>query len=154
MLYPLTPRVTDHVLGSQLLGHLGCTANGQVLVWPVTYLYDGQAIYGHIQEGELTQLLRQNPAVCFEADEVISPFDWRSVLVQGVYEELQGEERLYIEQRLGPARNAPVYTQTTPDMGSGRQAKTVVYRIRIRNKTGYHQQRQAPAINPSYAPGW
>ncbi len=31
----------------------------------------------------------------------------RSVVVQGVYEELAGDERRYAEQRLGPARTAP-----------------------------------------------
>lgn len=136
MLRDLSPEVTDHLLSTQFFGRLGCAADGQVLVLPVTYLYDGQAIYGQTREGAKTRLLRQNPAVCFEVDELCSPSYWRSVVVQGVYEELQGDERRYAEQQLGPGRVAP-QTAITDTYGAAiPPAPTVVYRIRILSKTG------------------
>lgn len=145
MLRELTPEVTDHLLKSQFFGRIGCAADGQVLVLPVTYLYDGQAIYGQTREGAKTRLLRQNPTVCFEVDEVCSPLCWRSVVVQGVYEELQGEERLDAEQRLGPGRVAPI--KITGDTLSGEMvgtapAPTVVYRIRILSKSGRSETKE------------
>lgn len=133
MLRDLSPEVTDYILGNQLFGRIGCAANGQVLVIPVTYLYDGQAIYGQTREGSKTQLLRQNPAVCFEVDEMDSPTCWRSVIVQGVYEELDGDDRLYAEQRLGPGRLAPL-NQTK--IANAQEEPVIVYRIRILSKTG------------------
>ncbi|RYF78459.1 MAG: hypothetical protein EOO39_01335 [Cytophagaceae bacterium] len=133
MLRDLTPELTNHLLSTQLFGRIGCAANGLVLVLPVSYLYDGQAIYGHTREGTKTQLLRQNPSVCFEVDEVCGPTSWRSVVVQGVYEELQGDERTYAEQRLGPGRIAP-HSGVVENEADG--LPTVVYRIRILSKTG------------------
>lgn len=146
MLRELSPEITEHLLRNQFFGRIGCAADGQVLVVPVTYLYDGQAIYGQTHEGTKTRLLRQNPAVCFEVDEVCSPSDWRSVVVHGIYEELAGDERQYIEQRLGPGRVAPrratanfneTYNHyTTTDDYPPVVDQTIVYRIRILVKTG------------------
>ncbi len=140
MLRELSPEVTDYLLNTQFFGRIGCAADGQVLVLPVAYLYDGQAIYGQTHEGTKTRMLRQNPAVCFEVDEVCSPQNWRSVVVQGVYEELQGDERANAEQRLGPGRVAPNYTSGTPD--SHPPTPTVVYRIRILSKTGRSETKE------------
>lgn len=136
MLRDLSPEVTDHLLSSQFFGRLGCAADGQVLVLPVTYLYDGKFIYGQTREGTKTRLLRQNPAVCFEVDELCGPSYWRSVVVQGVYEELQGEDRLYAEQQLGPGRLAPRTASPDTNGAAMPAAATVVYRIRILSKTG------------------
>ncbi len=136
MLRDLSPEVTEYILRNQFFGRIGCAADGQVLVLPVTYLYDGQAIYGQTREGTKTQLLRQNPAVCFEVDEMCSPTCWRSVVVQGFYEELDGDDRLYAEQRLGPGRSAPYEGTTTIEADPEHKKPIVVYRIRILSKTG------------------
>jgi nitroimidazol reductase NimA-like FMN-containing flavoprotein (pyridoxamine 5'-phosphate oxidase superfamily) len=141
MLRDLSPELTNHLLSTQLFGRIGCAANGQVLVLPVTYLYDGQAIYGYTREGTKTRILRQNPAVCFEVDEVCSPTCWRSVVVQGIYEELEGDERIYAEQRLGPGRAAPdwVAPDNNIDIDNTELAipcASIVYRIRIHSITG------------------
>lgn len=140
MLRDLSPEVTDHVLSAQFFGRIGCAADGQVLVLPVTYLYDGQAIYGQTREGTKTRLLRQNPAVCFEVDEISSPMCWRSVVVQGVYEELQGDERQYAEQRLGSGRVAPIRESAANDVPALKP--TIVYRIRILSKTGRSETKE------------
>lgn len=137
MLRDLSPEVTEYILRNQFFGRIGCAANGQVLVLPVTYLYDGQAIYGQTREGTKTQLLRQNPSVCFEVDEMCSPTCWRSVVVQGLYEELAGDDRLYAQQRLGPGRAVPKEEENiSVDADPIHQKPIVVYRIRILSKTG------------------
>ncbi|MBN8824190.1 MULTISPECIES: pyridoxamine 5'-phosphate oxidase family protein [unclassified Spirosoma] len=142
MLHNLSPEVTDFVLRNQFFGRIGCYADGQVLVLPVAYLYDGQAIYGQTREGTKTHLLRKNPKVCFEVDEMTTPTCWRSVVIQGEYEELQGDERMYVAQRLGPGRVAPrMYTQEVvaePVI----EKPMIVYRIRILSKTGRSETKE------------
>ncbi|GAB3949623.1 pyridoxamine 5'-phosphate oxidase family protein [Spirosoma harenae] len=140
MLRDLSPEVTDHILRSQFFGRIGCAADGQVLVVPVSYLYDGQTIYGQTRTGTKTELLRQNPNVCFEVDEVQTPSCWRSVVVQGIYEELTGDERLYAEQQLGPGRIAP-FRETAP-ANIGSTDSRIVYRIRILSKTGRSETKE------------
>ncbi|ARK09817.1 pyridoxamine 5'-phosphate oxidase family protein [Fibrella sp. ES10-3-2-2] len=142
MLSDLSPEVTNHLLTTQFFGRIGCAANGQVLVVPVSYFYDGQAIYGHTREGTKTQFLRQNPAVCFEVDEICSPTSWRSVVVQGMYEELEGDERTYIEQQLGPGRIAPQKLAQSDTSELPPLDKSVVYRIRIIKKTGRSETKE------------
>ncbi len=136
MLQDLSPEVMDHLLHSQFFGRIACAADGQVLILPVTYLFDGQAIYGQTYEGTKTRLLRKNPLLCFEVDEACSPTCWRSVVVHGVYEELQGDERNDVVQRLGPGR-VPPHTPALPPLDEAvLSASTVVYRIRILRKSG------------------
>lgn len=147
MLRDLSPEVTEYILRNQFVGRIGCAANGQVLVLPVTYLYDGQAIYGHTREGTKISLLRQNPAVCFEVDEMCSPTCWRSVVVQGVYEELVGDDRLYAETRLGPGRVAPLREGPPVELPEEPQKPTVVYRIRILSKTGRSEMKDETACS-------
>jgi nitroimidazol reductase NimA-like FMN-containing flavoprotein (pyridoxamine 5'-phosphate oxidase superfamily) len=151
MLRDLSPEVTEYILRNQFFGRIGCAANGQVLVLPVTYLYDGQAIYGQTREGTKTSLLRQNPAVCFEVDEVCSPTCWRSVVVQGIYEELNGDERLYAETRLGPGRVAPLRESLPTESTEILPKPTVVYRIRVLSKTG-RSEMKGETDDPTFIP--
>ncbi|WP_019986605.1 pyridoxamine 5'-phosphate oxidase family protein [Rudanella lutea] len=148
MLSHLTEEVINHMLTSQWFGRLGCASGTEVLVVPVTYLYDGHCLYGHTREGTKTRLMRENPNVCLEVNEVVSPTYWRSVVVHGVYEELTGDDRVYALQRLGN-RMAPLFAheitslenyQGETFLGSG-APNTVVYRIRITKKSGRAEQR-------------
>ena len=152
MLLDLSPEVTDHLLSSQLFGRIGCAAEGKVLILPVCYLFDGQAIYGQTYEGTKTRLLRQNPTVCFEVDDVCSPLCWRSVVVQGLYEELLGDERSYAEQRLGPGRIPPMKALGLPDEAAITSVPTVVYRIRILSKSGRSEIKEQRIINQYVMP--
>lgn len=140
MLRELTSEVVDSILRQQYFGRIACAADGQVLIEPVTYLFDGYYIYGQTREGTKIRMLRQNPNVCFEVDEMVAPDFWRSVVVQGTFEELEGDERLYVEQRLG-VRTPPLfaYETTQPQNGTAQTVappRRVVYRIRIISKTG------------------
>ncbi|GAA4408608.1 hypothetical protein GCM10023187_30750 [Nibrella viscosa] len=140
MLRELTSEVVDSILRQQYFGRIACAADGRVLIEPITYLFDGYYIYGQTREGTKIDMLRKNPAVCFEVDEMVAPDIWRSVVVQGTYEELAGDERAYVEQRLG-TRTPPLYAHEMPQYNNGRSEavappKHVVYRIHIATKTG------------------
>ncbi|KAB7730001.1 hypothetical protein F5984_12505 [Rudanella paleaurantiibacter] len=148
MLSHLSEEVINHMLTKQWFGRLGCASGTEVLVVPVTYLYDGHYLYGHTREGTKTRLMRENPNVCLEVDEVVSPTYWRSVVVHGVYEELTGDDLAYALQRLGN-RMAPLFAHEITSMehyqgetflGTG-TPNTVVYRIRIEKKSGRAEQR-------------
>lgn len=141
MLNPLTTEEIDHMLVSQFFGRIGCAAEGRVLIEPVSYYYSGNAIYGITREGDKTRLLRKNPAVCFEIDDVYDQSTWRSVVIEGTFDELQDDERdeaLYLLKN----RKIPVFADERlgyPGEPLPRDRKVVypvVYRIRIQRKTG------------------
>jgi hypothetical protein len=84
----------DDLLRAQVVGRVGCHAEGLTYVVPVIYAYDGESFYVYTVEGLKVRLMRANPRVCFEVDEY-ERGSWRSAIVQGRYEELDhaGGER-------------------------------------------------------------
>ncbi|WP_460933441.1 pyridoxamine 5'-phosphate oxidase family protein [Spirosoma humi] len=133
----------QHLLTSQWFGRLACAATNEISLVPVTYLYDGQFVYIHTREGTKTRLIRQNPTVCFEVDELVSPTLWRSVVIQGVAKELTGDERLWALHQLG-VRQPPLFNDELPSIEwppsetpePSTPPPTVLYRIHILSRTG------------------
>ncbi|GAB4020191.1 pyridoxamine 5'-phosphate oxidase family protein [Spirosoma koreense] len=150
MLSELPPDVIETMLVNQYIGRIGCAAENRVLIEPVIYYYDGHFIYGLTRQGSKTQLLDINPSVAFEIDEMVSPGTWRSVVIEGVYEELKGhdlDDALYLLKQ----RKIPVFADERlgyPGIAASPGHKPVypvVYRIRITNKTGRcYQQSTSP----------
>ena len=91
MLASLTPEKIEQVLYSEVLGRIGCHAEGRTYIVPITYAYYGERIICHSKAGMKIEMMRQNPAVCFEVEKVDNLANWRSVFARGRYEELHGE---------------------------------------------------------------
>ena len=87
----LTPREIDEFLRGQRIARLGCHAAGVTYVVPIIYAWDGDCIYVQSIEGRKISMMRDNPQVCFEVDEYDNG-SWRSVIVDGTYEELRGDD--------------------------------------------------------------
>ena len=92
MLGSLNKDEINNILSSQILGRLGCTDGKKVYVVPITYTYDGHFIYGQTMPGKKIDMLRKNPAVCFEIDVMTDMRNWKSVIVYGRFEELSKQE--------------------------------------------------------------
>jgi nitroimidazol reductase NimA-like FMN-containing flavoprotein (pyridoxamine 5'-phosphate oxidase superfamily) len=117
---------------------------------PITYVFDGDAVYAHSAVGLKIRMMRANPHVCFQVDQRENLANWRSVVAWGVYEELHGKEALDALQIL-VARLMPFVTSETlglPDNLSLAIAKAVpdapqdiIYRIRFTERTGPFEKR-------------
>ena len=79
----LTPEEIDGLLRSEAIGRIGCYGFGRPYVVPVTYAYDGIAVYCHSREGLKLRMMRSHPTVCFEVDRVDGVSDWQSVIATG-----------------------------------------------------------------------
>jgi nitroimidazol reductase NimA-like FMN-containing flavoprotein (pyridoxamine 5'-phosphate oxidase superfamily) len=144
MLGILTKPQIDHVLRSQLIGRIGCSVEGKPYVVPVSYAYDGHHIYLHAQEGMKIKMMRKNPQVCFEVEALDNMVNWRSVILWGTYEELtstsaQTKAMKILTDRLMPLRVSetikPAHRSHAPEMVE-KPRKAIVYRIRIKERTG------------------
>jgi nitroimidazol reductase NimA-like FMN-containing flavoprotein (pyridoxamine 5'-phosphate oxidase superfamily) len=106
MLGELTKEQSLQVLQSEVVGRVGCYANGKVYIVPVTYVFDGKFIYAHSKEGLKIELMRKNPSVCFQVDCIENMAHWRSVIVWGEYKELKGNNHdlaiKILKDRLSP----------------------------------------------------
>lgn len=140
--------MTHHV------GHLACCLDGAPYIVPITYVYEDGCVYGHTREGEKVRIMRQNPRVCFEVDEIHDLGRWRSVVARGTFEELSGPERIQAAGLLA-SRLAPYDASETalPDDGfrielgdyqkNLRQpaVDSVIYRIKLQEKSGRFERR-------------
>jgi uncharacterized protein len=150
MLGELTPEQINAVLFNEVVGRIGCSGEGRTYIVPITYVFDGEAVYARSAEGLKIRMMRANPNVCFQVDQRENLANWRSVIAWGVFEELQGKAALDALQIL-VARMLPLVTSETlrlPDdlflAASKPMAdtpKNVIYRIRLVERTGRFEKR-------------
>jgi nitroimidazol reductase NimA-like FMN-containing flavoprotein (pyridoxamine 5'-phosphate oxidase superfamily) len=152
----------EEILREEVVGRVGCHAHGRTYVVPITYAYADGCVYAHSAEGTKLRLMRANPWVCFEVERVRSPVDWESVIAQGRFEELQGEEahaamRLYLD-RLAPllvsatARlRTEMYPRRAHPPGDGHGA--VVFRLRLSETSGRFETPLGLAEQPAATEG-
>jgi nitroimidazol reductase NimA-like FMN-containing flavoprotein (pyridoxamine 5'-phosphate oxidase superfamily) len=144
MIETLDTTAVEELLREQVVGRIGMHASGRTYVVPITYVYDGAAVYAHSSDGKKLEMMRANPHVCFEVDDVRDLGDWRSVIAWGKFEELHGDDAaralgLLVSgvQDLHPRGKAP-------DGPGGENGASfwdvVVYRIRLTEKHGRVEQ--------------
>jgi len=141
----------DDLLTAQAFGRLGCHTDGLTYVVPLNYVYRSGSIYGQTGEGMKVRMMRKNPTVCFEVDQVEAVGIWRSVIVWGQYEELHGSEAEAALRELV----AKLIRVAAPEQRSGsyglegsriraayaRNGQSIVFRIRVARKTGRFEHR-------------
>jgi hypothetical protein len=135
----------DRVLHAGVVGRIGMHAEGRTYVVPVSYVYDGDAIYVHSAEGLKIRMMRASPDVCFEVDEIDDMANWRSVIAWGRYEELSGDLAA-AAMNLLVARLSPLTTSETAGpagRAAGRAGNgiEIAYRIRLKDRTGRFEKR-------------
>jgi hypothetical protein len=149
MLGQLNEIEIDNLLKQQAIGRIGCYADGSIYIVPVNYVYDGSAIYCQSAMGRKIEMMRKNPEVCFEVEDIKSMFEWKSVVVRGKFEEITDTEKKEqamqgLIHRIMPFSSKPKdhpYHAITENEGDiGTKIEPVLYRIRIENKTGRFEQ--------------
>jgi|SRR5579883_2373804 len=143
MIGDLTHDEIESFLAENVIGRIGCHAYGRTYVVPITYAYDGTAVYAHSHHGMKLTMMRENPHVCFEVDAMDDFANWRSVIAWGTFAELRGPERERclnfliesIESRLG---GGPPGASMHPRHG---MEPATIYRIALEKKTGRFERR-------------
>jgi nitroimidazol reductase NimA-like FMN-containing flavoprotein (pyridoxamine 5'-phosphate oxidase superfamily) len=132
----------DQLLRSETVGRIGVHADGRTYVVPTTFVYDGDAIYGHAAEGLKVRMMRESESVCFEVDRIDDMANWRSVIAWGTYEELGGDVAV-AAMNLLKSRLAPLTASKTagPAGRAARDGIEVAYRIRLTERTGRYEKR-------------
>lgn len=126
----------DALLQEELVGRIGCHADGLTYVVPVIYAYDGDAFYVASREGQKVRMMRASPDVCFEVDRY-ERGSWQSAIAHGRFEELGGEDA---------ARAIELLAARFGGAAGGRAAgeSTVCFRIRVGELTGRAVDRNTP----------
>jgi nitroimidazol reductase NimA-like FMN-containing flavoprotein (pyridoxamine 5'-phosphate oxidase superfamily) len=128
----------DTLLRGQRIGHLGCSVNDRPYVVPISYVYDGSFVYGYTAPGRKLEIMREQPLVCFEVDEIKNDTFWHSVVTEAEFEELTG----------GWARDYAIAQLTNGGgglvpRGLGERDGMVIFRLRLTERSGRFEQRDA-----------
>ena len=162
LIQELTRRASLDLLARTHLGRLACAQGTQPYVVPFYFVYDNDCLYGFSTVGQKIEWMRANPLVCVEADEVVSPEQWVSVIVFGRYEELLDTPEYQGTRAFAHAllkRHAvwwePAYAKTILH-GTERPLEPVFYRIHGRRITGHYAIPDQPVtpMTDSGEDGW
>lgn len=130
---------TTMTLARGSLGHLGCFFGDEIYVVPITYVFENPYLYSHSKDGKKISMMRKNPRVCVEVEEVHALFDWKSVIAWGVFEELHGDEAAYgmrtLIKKIVAERADGKASELELDFDALFE-DAVIYRIRIYKTTG------------------
>ncbi len=137
MLGELDAAQIEDILHTEVIARIGCISEGRVYVVPVSYVYDGNYVYGHAMDGAKLRAMRSSPEVCVEVEQVDDLSNWRSVIAWGTFEECRGGDWdagfAMLAERIMPLLTLP-RDQPPPDLSALRRGS--VYRIGLHDKTG------------------
>jgi nitroimidazol reductase NimA-like FMN-containing flavoprotein (pyridoxamine 5'-phosphate oxidase superfamily) len=132
----------NFIFESRNFGHLACHVKDDIYLVPISYVIDEGYIYSHSKPGKKIEMMRQNPNVCVQVEEVNNFFKWKSVIAWGDFEELQGDDaaiamRMFtkkIEIKNHGAEPSSLEMDFTPQFDSA-----LIYRIKIQRSTGRYE---------------
>lgn len=146
MIGNLTMEQINEFLLQNVYGRIGCNDGSKTYIVPTNYVYDGKHVILHSMMGSKIKMMRNNPSVCFEVDEMLSFTNWKSVIAWGLYQEITGERerqqamKLFVERmmkiKLSQTALLPdMLTKNIHSVSTG-TIRPVIYRIIITEKTG------------------
>jgi nitroimidazol reductase NimA-like FMN-containing flavoprotein (pyridoxamine 5'-phosphate oxidase superfamily) len=143
LIQELSIQASLDLLARTRLGRLACAQGPQPYVVPCYFVYDANYLYSFSTVGQKIEWMRANPLVCVEADEVVSPQQWMSVVVFGRYEELPDTSEWQLEREFAYKLLQqyamwwePGYVKTIL-RGTERQLMPIFYRVYVDRISGH-----------------
>jgi hypothetical protein len=128
----------EAVLQRVRYGHLGCAIDDRPYVVPVHYVYEKPYIFIYTNDGKKTEILRSNPQVCLQVEEVVNNGNWQSVVANGLADEVSDSAEIETITQLVNSR-VPTPTPATGITWLNHWVvarKERVFRIKIESLSG------------------
>lgn len=84
----MTDREIEVLLEKAGYAHFACSENDRPYIVPIHYVYNAPFVYFYTTDGKKTRIIKENPNVCLQVEEVIDRENWRSVVLNGTAEEI------------------------------------------------------------------
>ena len=144
----LTHNQCIQLLQSETVGRIGYTKENNVYIVPISYVLDDKYIYAQSPEGAKLQFMRKNKNVCFQVERIENMINWRSVVVQGTFEELKTEKNIVyaselLSERLEPFAHRQVTkiaSRTKETATLEKRLRTVFFRIKLLEISGRYEK--------------
>ena len=150
MIGTLSADKIEEVLSGNNIGRIGCCDGLRTYVVPVNYIYENGSVIAHSLMGTKIQMMRKNPNVCFQVDEIRNFCEWKSVIAWGKYQELNDNKERYHAMELFVQRTMRMKVSETavlPELQPERVhprspgiIKPIIYRIILTEKTGRYEK--------------
>ena len=119
-------------------GHLACCQNDIPYIVPVHYVFEEGAVYIYTTEGHKYDIIRENPNVCMQVEDVSANDDWQSVIVMGKADQIterdEREKALALITKQNPTLTPAISVRWMDDWI--RENREVIYRIEPVEITG------------------
>lgn len=129
---------SERLLAAHRVGRIAFSFRDRVDIEPISFVFGDGWIYGRTSPGTKLLTLQHSPWVAFEVDEARGPFDWRSVVVRGTFQQLSpdtGTPAAQERYRAALAALRGLMPETlTPD--DPVPMRTVVFGINVHEMTG------------------
>ena len=147
MIRQLSSTEIDDLLRKQIVGRIGCTYENEVYIIPMSYAYDGEYVYCHSYEGKKIEIMRKNPKVCFQVDEMKNMGNWKSVIAWGDFVELNDQKERNKALKILLQRPLPIISSITTHLGKTwpftspteeelNSIPGILFKVFIKEKTG------------------
>lgn len=145
MLGKLSDKQIEQLLQGHNVGRIGCCNNNMPYVVPVNYVYENKTVYCHSGEGMKIRLMRNNPNICFQVDNIRDIVNWQSVIALGKFEEItELEEKETVLQKLidkitpylKGSDSHPSHGITAADSDIGNGVELVLYKLVLSEISG------------------
>ena len=144
------------VLGNNYIGRIAFIKSAHPYITPVTYFHDAEekCILSYSAEGIKIDAMRNYNNVAFQVDEIKSIQNWKSVLIHGTFEELQGSTAKQYLHKFAQGvqeaiskndKNSPKFISDFSSRLSQRKIP-IVYRIHIRDISGKYRKDQKSTV--------
>lgn len=151
MIGDLNKQQIEELLSKQVIGRIACYHENFIYLIPISYAYDQNFIYVHSFDGMKLDIMRKNPNICFEVDDIKDIANWQSVIAWGKFEELKNSEREN-GLRILLHRRLPLSSSITTHLGKMwpfseqdlEEITGVVFRINLAKKTGKFERTSIP----------
>jgi nitroimidazol reductase NimA-like FMN-containing flavoprotein (pyridoxamine 5'-phosphate oxidase superfamily) len=140
----MTTAEIENVLQSQSICRLACNDIKFPYLIPLSYFYDGKYIYCQSQNGKKIELMQKNPNVSILVDIIGSMRNYKSVIINGEYQALNGIEadearKLLFEQIFSLMTTTRIHHfehQESGKIDDSERIKVNMFRIKILSSTG------------------
>lgn len=153
MIAELSHKQMEDILTRGIIGRIACHQNNKTYIVPTTYVYSKAYLYAHSKDGMKISMMRKNPLVCFQVDEIDSMVSWRSVIVWGEFQELTTAPEQKRAEDLLRDRFEPLTTSEStrrppeninPPHIVEKDLKAILFRIKITEMTGRFEKPDFP----------
>lgn len=155
MLGNLSEIEIENLLKRQVIGRIACHADGASYLVPTNYIYDGTSIISHSTQGKKIEMMRKNPEVCFEVEEIQSIFRWQTVIAWGRFEEItdpqeRGRAMQGLIHKIMPLVSDPVqhpfHAITVNEYDIETKIELILFKIVLSTKTGRFESGEHPTV--------